>query len=598
MNHIAESGVIIIVNVKNNMTFTIINDLKCRMSARHAMYSKGFSKMKKNKILTVIISLAITAAVLPCRRISAETTDWTSLYRQQLLQFMKSEDCTPDSAFSLVDISCDSIPELIISEGTAPEDKCRIYTYSRYHDQYFNIGSIGSEGIFGYSDRLGVIRETSLSGDTETQTFYQMKNLNNLTKIMSCTCNTINNVHTLNGNRIDRTTYLYALKDYPSEDFVNTGRDKPVTAEEIENVLTYNWRKLYSDELKKLRESSGYTGEWSFILWDINSDGIPELFVSTGSDEILKQVRIYTIYNEKLDFLGAYTGSSLFFDPENNQIFISSSYAGKTFKKVLSLENGILKNVAEFESFHSGNEYIITLNGEEISYDEYTEQWNCSYERSLFFGGKNQLGEKAVEYVLGNRSFNLTEEIKHQYIQVLVNNASHSAYFDLADVNGDSTAELIIFSQPDGFSIYTADNENSVKADRKINCGLLNYNAENQLLNYNMGWREGDKIRYDKMTGSHIENVLSCNKTMTFNEDGSEKELIFEVNGIKVSSEQYDIALAEYEKSDSSVAVGIKYDMSLKGIEQAFYPGNSLIGKLKMIMAIEVPSAAVVQEDF
>ena len=82
--------------------------------------------MKKNKILTVIISLAVTAAVLPCRRISAETTDWTALYRQQLLQFMKSEDCTSGSAFSLVDISCDSIPELIISEGTAPEDKCRI----------------------------------------------------------------------------------------------------------------------------------------------------------------------------------------------------------------------------------------------------------------------------------------------------------------------------------------------------------------------------------------------------------------------------------------------------------------------------------------
>ena len=82
--------------------------------------------MKKNKILTVIISLAVTSAVLPCRRISAETTDWTALYRQQLLQFMKSEDCTSGSAFSLVDISCDNIPELIISEGTAPEDKCRI----------------------------------------------------------------------------------------------------------------------------------------------------------------------------------------------------------------------------------------------------------------------------------------------------------------------------------------------------------------------------------------------------------------------------------------------------------------------------------------
>ena len=95
----------------------------------------------------------------------------------------------------------------------------------------------------------------------------------------------------------------------------------------------------------------------------------------------------------------------------------------------------------------------------------------------------------------------------------------------------------------------------------------------------------------------HIENVLSCNKTMTFNEDGSEKELIFEVNGITVSNEQYDSALAEYEKSDNSVAVGIKYDMSLKGIEQAFYPENSLIGKLKMIMAVDVTSAAVVQED-
>ena len=63
--------------------------------------------------------------------LSSSETDWKSLYRQQLLNYMNnnSETAVSYSCFELLDVDYDHIPELFISEGSIHYTSCFGYAY-------------------------------------------------------------------------------------------------------------------------------------------------------------------------------------------------------------------------------------------------------------------------------------------------------------------------------------------------------------------------------------------------------------------------------------------------------------------------------------
>lgn len=141
--------------------------------------------MKIRKILSGALACAVMGTALPCADISSAETDWKQLYKDELYEFMSSDDYTENSAFSLCDIGCDGIPELIISEGNSHDDQCRIYTYSSYSNEFLEFGALGHDGTIGYYSAQNAILSRNISEGLEQGTIYHLKNRNNFTKIMS-----------------------------------------------------------------------------------------------------------------------------------------------------------------------------------------------------------------------------------------------------------------------------------------------------------------------------------------------------------------------------------------------------------------------------
>lgn len=150
---------------------------------------------------------------------------------------------------------------------------------------------------------------------------------------------------------------------------------------------TGNWQELYVDELEKYMSSNKYNDEAMFDLYDIDSDGTPELFISEGSS-FIDTCNVYTVYNDKLvkenergvNFNCTHSGNGIdeltLQVSQSTHVFRCGGFGAKTYKK---LENGKFTSILEAEERRSGDSYIYTINGKTATAEEY-RQSEADYE--------------------------------------------------------------------------------------------------------------------------------------------------------------------------------------------------------------------------
>lgn len=561
--------------------------------------------MKIRKILSGVLACAVMGTALPCADISADETDWKQLYKDKLYDFMSSEDYTKDAAFELCDMSCDGIPELIISEGNSHDDQCRIYTYSPYSDEFLDLGALGYDGTIGYYSAQNAILSRNISEGLEQGTIYHLKNRNNFTKIISYSKskNTAagTTVYKINDKQVSSFNYYQlALEDYQIDNFEWLGREYDLNEENIESALPEtpeapvpDWRELYTQQLHSIRRyNENYSRNYMFDLYDMTGDGIPELIVSDGELVTGNCTSVYTISGENVKTLGVFGGyGTLGFSPGNG--IIISEYSG--YKECYAFDENLIKSVFSSRSSYNSEQKKMTymVNNEIVDSETYSAaNEKYRFKDTIYLGRKYQLGDSAIEYAMNPPELNLTDKQKELYAKELIEiSASNDDYnadaFDLCDLNSDGVPEMIITHY--GYAvIYTIHDGKLVKSDYYSNRGQLKFDLEQQLF-YDSYEHMGTLLgNYNKLTGDTVSTVLSYSQKDEEYSDyrisiGTDDEYYYEINGVEVSQEEYYAALAEYKNLDNGIVIGERYDCNLANIASALYPDSSALMQMKLI---------------
>ena len=126
-------------------------------------------------------------------------------------------------------------------------------------------------------------------------------------------------------------------------------------------VLSYkeSYKKIINEEIKRLRENAGSNFSINYTLFDMDSDGTPELLINSGTCEADSLISIYTYKNNKYSQIGNNIGGShtgFAFDYIANQIVLCNAYMGNITLSWYDIDgNGNLRFLIDTSS--SGNDY-------------------------------------------------------------------------------------------------------------------------------------------------------------------------------------------------------------------------------------------------
>ena len=143
-----------------------------------------------------------------------------------------------------------------------------------------------------------------------------------------------------------------------------------ITASAIDENAAYDtWQEGYHDVLNDFTDDTIFKNMaqnglyYSFWSKDLNSDGIPELFLSSPQSTMPSD--LYTFYDNKIKKLGSFAkGGGVSYCKDENIILASGGSAGYVYYQVYKLQNGELKIIDDLFS-DTINKY--TRNGTAIS---------------------------------------------------------------------------------------------------------------------------------------------------------------------------------------------------------------------------------------
>lgn len=554
--------------------------------------------MKIKKFLAASLSCAAVCAAAPPFSALTDKEERNDVYTDVLYDFMNSEDCNKYSGFSLYDINNDSVPELIIGEDTYHAAACRVYSFQ---DGLIDLGRMGTYGEIGYYPDKNIITQYDIAQGYEFLSFSRLEN-GEITDLAIFENNTgaapTNDdiYYKVNGNKVSEDEYNAALDGYEGEKLVSLGHDYEFTEQSIKNAISgnYSWRELYREKLYEFKQSEAYSDDYMFDIYDINGDDIPELFISKW----YSPAEIYTVYEGQLTSLGTVGegNTSVYYRPDLKEIIVNTSYTNTSFMKLDKTE---LTVTDEFIQLSADLEY--EHNGQSCTWKEYSDVVLSAPE--IFIGRKYNFGDAAVEYAL-RANDKLTSMQKAIYIYKLFQLKAEfghegddyepidDAQFEMCDLNGDGYAELA-FSPSISYaggacSIFSAYNRKLVDYGYLGVYGDFKYNAESDLvyrLNDRMGLTYGDfyklgpeewvqVISYSKRDEDYVDEHKSL---------GIDDDYEYKLNGEEVSRDEYYAAVEEYENEENSVICGRHSTLTVGGIAEAFFGGDSLVPGIKTV---------------
>ena len=300
---------------------------------------------------------------------------WKGAYKAALETFRQSGDYTESSMFSLCDINGDDTPELFISEDICHAAGVHVYTFD---NELTEFGEFGSDGKTLYCTDSGIMLSFYMQGGECHSTYYRLEadgGLVELAYFYDDSGRSETTVYKLNDVEVSEEEYNSELEKYQG-DFISLGRDFQFTDAFLEAALSDkdNWYDVYSDLLYGL-ENTDTSEEQRFSLCDINSDGIPEIFISEGTYRIA-HCQIYSYHNGFIG-LGEYgTYGEVLFKPNLNLITAGNLHQGYEYSYeyslgedfVIVLEKSFYNNMGA-AALPEETDYMI--DGDPVSAEEY-----------------------------------------------------------------------------------------------------------------------------------------------------------------------------------------------------------------------------------
>lgn len=226
---------------------------------------------------------------------------------------------------------------------------------------------------------------------------------------------------------------------------IDTSYEEPVEGNSIDmsDVSNVSWDKIYRSALDDFRNSEDYDDTARFTIYDINDDRVPELIISFGpygnKSYLIKSLAgsVYTEFNEISDC--------------GDLCYIMKRSLLATFKyndeehiqtvQLYRLKNGKLANVYTYQI----TDTTTSVNGKEVSEEEYAEEYNHFFEGVLkSVGMDHSFDEKVINAALGEAA-----DWKEAYCAVLSDylkykKANDDNHFSLMDISGDGVPELFV----------------------------------------------------------------------------------------------------------------------------------------------------------
>ena len=212
------------------------------------------------------------------------------------------------------------------------------------------------------------------------------------------------------------------------------------------------WEELYASMLRKeIGSPSEYPdGFDAFSVFDIDSDGTPELILSQG-DYHGAGCTIYTVSGGKTVKVGE-VGSYGECACVPSKKYVVSSYMGMGYTTIAYYEmNGTeLTQIIQFDDnagvAEDSEEITYTIDGEEVTAAEYDAKYDEMHiDSSISLGRTFPLTENSTEYAVAG-----VKDCKTAYSRLLTDRCINirdqdiSDRFTLMNITGDSTPELIL----------------------------------------------------------------------------------------------------------------------------------------------------------
>ncbi len=219
------------------------------------------------------------------------------------------------------------------------------------------------------------------------------------------------------------------------------------------------WQKPFAEKLQEFKDSADFDENVSaFDIADITGDSTPELIISTAVSGT-EACRIFSLDGESVKKIGNVGSCGVFgYIPELN--VIRDEYVGTGFVigKILSCGESELTTQLTYSdnsaSAASGAEIYHKINDKEMLLADYQAALS-DYDNSaeVKLGRRYSFGAETVDYALNTaESWNASLNKKQKKIcrekleDISASAEKNTSAFDLADLNGDGTPELLISS--------------------------------------------------------------------------------------------------------------------------------------------------------
>lgn len=276
----------------------------------------------------------------------------------------------------------------------------------------------------------------------------------------------------------------------PSDGNSQLYRKDNLTSDAAENEA---WIKLYEEKLNEYTRSSDYSESASkFDLYDIDSDGIPELFISMSSSTP-QACQVYTINDNKLTFVGNIGTSGRVYLNENKKTLLSGTirtgwatyilyeYNNYSFKEILKAND----NTSNYDDPMGGDTSSLQfmLDDVDVSFEEYS---SAVGRYDIYFNGFFFSYDSYIE--LG-RKYDLNKEKISSVLKAYAEENTDTAT-KMGDIDGDgivdSTDASLVLAE---YSRHQTGKESTFTAEQKKNAdtnkdGLIDSSDASRILAY------------------------------------------------------------------------------------------------------------------
>ena len=347
------------------------------------------------------------------------------------------------------------------------------------------------------------------------------------------------------------------------------------------------WKTSYADILTKELKSSDKKSEGgkAFSVYDLNSDGTPELIVSPGLSDYTYGVKckIYTYSNGKAVSVGDIKSvGTIEFYPSSG--ILSGSFSEDDLReyKYTKMSGNSLKTVKTYSESYNSSSYTwdFKIDGKKVSSDKYYDgMFDLCGNDPVTLGRSYMLNKDSISYaVKGISSYKkayskfLTGGYRNETFGV----SDDVSYFYTYDITGDKTPELfvrggsktVIYTFADKRVQYFGENDTyiySYDADPKYET-YITPDKKNMMFSASVSKYKSSSYSFCSLSKGHLEKNLSISNDIS----PVTEELYYSSSDGDISAGEFKKLLKENKKSSFKCISSDQRKLTSSNVKKVF----------------------------